>query len=129
MVAGKGKGKASKSRPASPLTTAASSNTRSKSTKPSSASSASLLLSQSTTAAAATIATVPPPPAKSKKPPKTVNTNISKPQLYCICRTEYDGKQFMIACDSCQEWFHGKCVNVKQNAKNKNEKYFCVNCI
>jgi hypothetical protein len=25
---------------------------------------------------------------------------------YCICRRPYDG--FMIACDSCDEWFHGK---------------------
>lgn len=28
--------------------------------------------------------------------------------LYCICRQTYDPSQFMIQCDSCEEWFHGR---------------------
>ena len=30
---------------------------------------------------------------------------------YCLCRGASDGG-FMIGCDFCEEWFHGKCVNV-----------------
>lgn len=29
-------------------------------------------------------------------------------QCYCICRKPYDSTQFMIGCDSCGEWFHGR---------------------
>jgi len=29
-------------------------------------------------------------------------------QCYCICRKPYDSSQFMIGCDSCGEWFHGR---------------------
>jgi hypothetical protein len=32
-------------------------------------------------------------------------------KLWCICRQPHDDR-FMIGCDSCEEWFHGKCVNV-----------------
>lgn len=29
-------------------------------------------------------------------------------EIYCICRRPYDGKSFMIECDLCKEWFHGR---------------------
>lgn len=28
--------------------------------------------------------------------------------LYCICRKPYDYMQFMIQCDACDDWFHGR---------------------
>ncbi|KAI9088819.1 hypothetical protein DFS34DRAFT_419031 [Phlyctochytrium arcticum] len=56
---------------------------------------------------------------------KKANKGGSK--LYCICRSEYDGEEFMIACDSCQEWFHGRCVGVKQSRSSEKE-YHCANC-
>lgn len=31
---------------------------------------------------------------------------------YCLCRGPNDGS-FMVACDVCQQWFHGECVNLK----------------
>lgn len=33
------------------------------------------------------------------------------PIFRCMCRQPYDDR-FMIGCDCCEEWFHGKCVNV-----------------
>lgn len=33
--------------------------------------------------------------------------NMADP-LYCICRQTYDPSQFMIQCDSCEEWYHGR---------------------
>ncbi|KAI8141409.1 hypothetical protein BJV82DRAFT_175430 [Fennellomyces sp. T-0311] len=49
-----------------------------------------------------------------------------KKEEYCICRKGYDGKEFMIACDGCQEWFHGRCVDVKP--KSIVGQYFCAAC-
>ena len=28
--------------------------------------------------------------------------------VYCLCRKPYDQTQFMIQCDKCQDWFHGR---------------------
>lgn len=48
--------------------------------------------------------------------------------IYCICR-KGDNHTWMIACDgSCQDWYHGKCVNVKESDGDLIEKYFCPRC-
>jgi len=28
--------------------------------------------------------------------------------VYCVCRLPYDVTQFMIECDACKDWFHGR---------------------
>lgn len=28
--------------------------------------------------------------------------------VYCICRLPYDVTRFMIECDACKDWFHGR---------------------
>ena len=33
--------------------------------------------------------------------------------LYCVCRTEYQDDEFMIECDKCKEWFHGRYVYIR----------------
>ncbi|KAI8817642.1 uncharacterized protein EV422DRAFT_499756, partial [Fimicolochytrium jonesii] len=77
--------------------------------------------------------------ASSTKPgPKTKTTKAKSKasggalhtdgQLYCICRTEYDGKQFMIACDRCMEWYHGKCVGIKPASAKKKKTFICAEC-
>ncbi|OQV23596.1 CXXC-type zinc finger protein 1 [Hypsibius exemplaris] len=48
--------------------------------------------------------------------------------VYCICRTT-DIKRFMIACDKCEEWFHGDCIHITLKASKAIEKYFCRKCI
>ncbi|XP_031568389.1 lysine-specific demethylase 7B-like [Actinia tenebrosa] len=51
-----------------------------------------------------------------------------KPERYCICRKPYDSSQFMIACDSCGEWFHGSCVGIQEHQASDIERYHCPNC-
>jgi hypothetical protein len=34
----------------------------------------------------------------------------------------------MIACDECNEWFHGKCVNVTRQQASKVDRYICPTC-
>ena len=29
-------------------------------------------------------------------------------EVYCLCRRAYDPNEFMIECDVCKEWFHGR---------------------
>lgn len=31
--------------------------------------------------------------------------------LYCVCRQPYDVSRFMIECDICKDWFHGRYVD------------------
>lgn len=33
-------------------------------------------------------------------------------QLYCLCRTPYDGDRPMLSCDYCTDWFHYDCVGL-----------------
>jgi len=50
-------------------------------------------------------------------------------RLYCFCLTPEDG-QFMIACDSCNEWFHGQCVGISPDQKQKTKlaEWQCPSC-
>ncbi|PAA63625.1 hypothetical protein BOX15_Mlig012286g2, partial [Macrostomum lignano] len=52
------------------------------------------------------------------KPPKPV---------YCLCRST-DSIRFMIACDSCEEWFHGDCVSVTASLAERIVAYYCEAC-
>ncbi|KAL4978183.1 hypothetical protein BDW66DRAFT_21995 [Aspergillus desertorum] len=48
--------------------------------------------------------------------------------LFCICRKP-DNHTWMIACDGgCEDWFHGKCVNIDPRDADLIEKYICPNC-
>ncbi|CEP17171.1 hypothetical protein [Parasitella parasitica] len=60
---------------------------------------------------------------KPKKKKKTVKKDFHK---YCICRKGYDGKEFMIECEDCKEWFHGDCVGLKPNSASYH--YACTSC-
>ncbi|SAM03494.1 hypothetical protein [Absidia glauca] len=70
----------------------------------------------------ATTITLPAPTHSPKKNAK----QVKEEPLYCTCRQGYDGKQFMIACDSCHEWFHGRCVGISPKSVIKN--YYCDTC-
>ncbi|KAG0047748.1 hypothetical protein BGZ83_007249 [Gryganskiella cystojenkinii] len=56
--------------------------------------------------------------------PKTVSKDV-----YCICRGPYDGVEFMIACDRCEEWFHGRCIGMKPQDAKKSNHYYCDQCL
>uniref|UniRef100_A0A8C8SX69 Histone lysine demethylase PHF8 n=1 Tax=Pelusios castaneus TaxID=367368 RepID=A0A8C8SX69_9SAUR len=48
--------------------------------------------------------------------------------VYCLCRLPYDVTRFMIECDGCQDWFHGSCVGVEEDAAADIDLYHCPNC-
>lgn len=48
--------------------------------------------------------------------------------IYCICRGP-DNHRFMIACDRCEDWFHGDCIGMdKYTGENLVQRYICPNC-
>ncbi|KAF1797605.1 hypothetical protein FB192DRAFT_1335001 [Mucor lusitanicus] len=73
------------------------------------------------------------PVKKTKTKPKKNNNKKKQQQAtkkdvqkYCICRKGYDGKEFMIECEDCKEWFHGACVGLKPNSVS--DHYACSSC-
>ena len=46
---------------------------------------------------------------------------------YCLCRRAMHS--FMIACDECNDWFHGSCVGItERRAVDRVAKYVCLRC-
>ncbi|KAF9132068.1 hypothetical protein BGW39_000863 [Mortierella sp. 14UC] len=69
----------------------------------------------------------------SRSKPKTGTKKVGRPKtvskdVYCICRGPYDGVEFMIACDRCEEWFHGRCIGMKPQEAKKSNHYYCDTC-
>jgi len=49
-------------------------------------------------------------------------------EIFCICR-KGDNHTWMIACDGpCEEWFHGKCVGIRERDGELIDKYICPRC-
>ncbi|KAG0269994.1 hypothetical protein BGZ95_001847 [Linnemannia exigua] len=82
-----------------------------------------------------------PPSAKAHKSSSSSSTQVAREEdvemeeqpdrgegLYCICRTVYDPTRFMIACDGCDDWFHGDCVGVAEKDSDMVDKYYCKRC-
>ncbi|WAR27162.1 CXXC1-like protein [Mya arenaria] len=58
---------------------------------------------------------------------KTIE-NVDDPDTrYCICRST-DGTRFMIACDNCEEWYHGDCIGITETDANDIKQYYCGRC-
>lgn len=60
------------------------------------------------------------------------NSEDDPDRLWCICQQPHNNR-FMICCDSCEEWFHGKCVNITkamgQQMEEKGVEWTCPKCI
>lgn len=45
------------------------------------------------------------------------NSEDDPDRLWCICKKPHNNR-FMICCDQCEDWFHGKCVGVTKALGN-----------
>lgn len=45
---------------------------------------------------------------------------------YCLCGGPEHG--FMIRCDTCDEWYHGPCVNITKELADTMQFYYCPAC-
>ncbi|GLH06868.1 CXXC-type zinc finger protein 1 [Gryllus bimaculatus] len=59
------------------------------------------------------------------------NSEDDPDRLWCICKKPHNNR-FMICCDVCEDWFHGKCVGVTKamgkQMENKGLEWSCPNC-
>ena len=51
-----------------------------------------------------------------------------KEEIFCSCRMLNDESREMIACDSCQKWFHSDCVSLDLKKSYKDCKWMCKCC-
>ena len=58
---------------------------------------------------------------------ETVNNAVEEEDKYCVCRGAY-GNKFMIACDGCEEWFHGSGININSDQAKDVDRYYCPFC-
>ena len=58
-----------------------------------------------------------------------VRVTYITPKLYCICKTPDDGSKYFVQCDSCEEWYHGQCLNIsEEDAERPDFKLTCLKC-
>jgi len=79
----------------------------------------------------------PAPIRSSPPPPNTTIPSIENEdnaedddgnELFCVCRRP-DDHTWMIACDGgCDDWFHGRCVQMDESDGQLIDKYICPNC-
>ena len=48
-------------------------------------------------------------------------------KVYCTCRGPDDGS-LMVQCDQCDEWYHGRCVEITPDEAADLGKYYCSAC-
>ncbi|XP_053684780.1 death-inducer obliterator 1-like [Sabethes cyaneus] len=60
------------------------------------------------------------------------NSEDDPDRLWCICKQPHNNR-FMICCDVCEDWFHGKCVNITkamgQQMEEDGIEWTCPNCL
>ena len=94
---------------------------------------------------------IKPKPAPAKKEPKKVSDEVAPDdddddemasdvdwnseddpeRLWCVCQQPHNNR-FMICCDSCLDWFHGKCVGITKKVasemEEKGNEWTCPKC-
>ena len=48
--------------------------------------------------------------------------------IYCLCGQSSDLSRFMIQCDICKDWFHGRCVGVREYQAIDIDRFHCPRC-
>ena len=54
-------------------------------------------------------------------------TIAEKGERHCLCGGPSDAR-FMLSCDKCENWYHGKCVNMKKEVVTEDTHWICPNC-
>mmetsp|Transcript_33728 Transcript_33728/g.54313 ORF Transcript_33728/g.54313 Transcript_33728/m.54313 type:complete len:97 (+) Transcript_33728:624-914(+) len=61
-----------------------------------------------------------------------VNAKSTEPidytKKYCVCNDTYQDGDFMIACDVCNDWFHGECIGITEEKGESMESFVCNLC-
>jgi len=63
---------------------------------------------------------------KEFKEEQEAQENYDEEVIECICGNNKD-LGFMISCEKCYAWLHGKCVGISK--RNEPEVYYCPRCV
>ncbi|KAK6463169.1 hypothetical protein DFJ63DRAFT_312491 [Scheffersomyces coipomensis] len=62
-----------------------------------------------------------------KKFKNAAKFDLNSEELFCICRKP-DRGELMVQCDGCEEWYHFKCMKLKQENSDLIAKFYCKFC-
>ncbi|KAK8960598.1 hypothetical protein KSP40_PGU008571 [Platanthera guangdongensis] len=48
--------------------------------------------------------------------------------VYCKCQMPYNPDDFMVQCESCNDWFHPSCMGMSIKQTIKLDHFFCSDC-
>ncbi|XP_073361408.1 PHD finger protein ALFIN-LIKE 3-like [Aegilops tauschii subsp. strangulata] len=65
----------------------------------------------------------------SRKPAEDKQKDNEVTDFCGSCNAPYHANAFWICCDECDQWFHGKCVNVTASEAEHIKEYKCPGCI
>jgi COMPASS component SPP1 len=65
---------------------------------------------------------------RTSRTPQQQESNATGEDLYCICRKP-DSGEWMIACDFCDQWYHGTCIKLDESDSPLIVKYCCPPCV
>ncbi|XP_045778192.1 uncharacterized protein LOC123876092 isoform X2 [Maniola jurtina] len=79
-----------------------------------------------------TVVQAPPIEKMAAESQESWNSEDDPNRLWCICKQPHNNR-FMICCDGCEDWFHGKCVNITkamgQQMEEQGIEWRCPNCV
>ncbi|XP_050685869.1 histone lysine demethylase PHF8-like isoform X3 [Eriocheir sinensis] len=59
---------------------------------------------------------------------RVVLSKMALDVIYCLCGQSTDLSRFMIQCDICKDWFHGRCVGVREYQAVDIDRFHCPRC-
>ncbi|KAK9819859.1 hypothetical protein WJX72_003401 [[Myrmecia] bisecta] len=65
---------------------------------------------------------------KRKASPSPERYEENEQDLFCVCQQPYNVDTAMISCDTCNDWYHLRCVNMTQAVAKSLKKYTCPVC-
>ncbi|KAI4965651.1 hypothetical protein ZWY2020_006791 [Hordeum vulgare] len=68
-------------------------------------------------------------PNKGSRKPAEDKGNDHEATDFCGVCSAYHANAFWICCDICDQWFHGKCVNITASESKHLEVFKCRDCI
>ena len=68
-------------------------------------------------------------PGSSGAPQEQHEYEEDERDLYCVCQQPYNVDTAMISCDSCEEWYHCRCIGLTQTTARSIKMYICPVCL
>ncbi|WWC90518.1 uncharacterized protein L201_005454 [Kwoniella dendrophila CBS 6074] len=74
---------------------------------------------------------IPTTPTRSLSMMNSPNPSPDKNAIYCVCRKPYEDEDddiTMVGCESCDNWFHPKCIGLTDDMVEAVDAYICKTC-